>query len=102
MSGLVRHGGGSPDPRTARKLTLLDRACEVQRSHDRARAELAAGRITDVTNVTRHALGAAALIALEAEQAAQLSPWAASQIESVARAGVTGIRSVIIDLANEF
>jgi hypothetical protein len=74
----------------------------MARAHDRARAELAATRINAITHVTRHGVGAAARIAAEAEMATQLSPWAAQQIAAVAGAGITGIRTVVIDLATDF
>jgi hypothetical protein len=72
----------------------------VSRSRDEARAELAAARISDLAKVTRHGIGAAALIAYEAEVAVQMSPWAADQIAGVATTGIAGIRGVISDLAS--
>src|SRR5205085_2750480 len=69
---------------TARELAALDSRGSVQRARDLARAELAAARISDLTKVTRHGTAGAALIAYEAEVAAQMSPWASSQIAGVA------------------
>jgi hypothetical protein len=101
MSSLDPYRPRSLDRPTRRTHAGLDAATDLTRAHDRARAELAAARITNLAKATRHGIGAAALIAAEAEMATQLSPWAAQQIAAVAGAGLTGIRAVVVDLSTD-
>jgi hypothetical protein len=90
------------DRSTRAAIKGVDAQVQLRRAQDRARAELAARRISDIAKVTRHGIAAAGLIAYEAEIAAQISPWAADQIAAVATTGIVGIRGVITDLADGF
>jgi hypothetical protein len=87
----------------SRKLSRAgSRQVQLARAQDRARAELAAGRVSDIAKVTRHGVAAAGLIAVETEMAAQLAPWASEDVARIARVGMAGISGVIADLADPF
>lgn len=102
-TGLVPASGAlapTGDRKLNRQITQVERALALQRAVDVAHAQRAAGRISDITKVTRHGLNAASMIALETELAVLQSPWAEQQLRSVAVTGVLGIRAVVADLAD--
>jgi hypothetical protein len=90
------------DRSTRAAVQGIDGQAHLARIQDRARAELAAGRISDIAKVTRHGVGAAGLIAMQTEAAAQLAPWAGEDITRIARVGMNGIAGVIAELADPF
>jgi hypothetical protein len=88
-------------PRTvSQALARVDDRKLVARAADQAEAELAAGRISDLTKVTRHGLAAGATIALDTELATTAAPWATPELVRIARRGMQGTESVITDLAD--
>lgn len=102
MSSLEPYRHRPAERSAARDQILAERRLAVQRTHDRGRAELAAARASDLSRVTRHAVNAAALIAIETEMAVQMVPWAQQDLIRVGRAGMAGIAGVIADLADPF
>jgi len=102
MSDLVRYIDTSPDRVTSRALARVEAAASLQRRRDLAKAELAAGRISDITRVTRHGMAAASVIAVDAELAAHIAPWAQDAIARIARSGMNSIKAQVDGLGNSF
>ena len=99
-SSLEPYRGRAPAKRTAQTLDRINDAKLIRRAEDRARAELAAARISDAVGLTRHGMAGGACIGLEAEFNAVASPWAAEDIIRMARAGNAVIRAEIEKLAD--
>src|SRR4051812_1190395 len=75
------------DHQTTRALVQTARIAVVQRAADRARADLAIGRVSDIRRVTRHAIAEGLDIALDVEPAAGMAPWATQDFMRIARSG---------------
>lgn len=102
MSALEPHRARALDRTTRTAIRSIDTQAQLARVHDCHRAQLAAGRISDLVRVTRHGLAGASIIAIEAELAVQMSPWAEREVVAIARTGIGAIRNVISDLADPF
>jgi hypothetical protein len=88
------------DRRTSRALDLLDAHASVARAKDRARAERAAQRTSDIRAVTNHAIAAAASVGCEMETAMSQAPLLKSAIAALALSGVAGMKQQIDQLAD--
>ncbi len=93
-------GRGKLSRQVARESRSIEAAKAVQGEHDRARAELAVGKISDVTRVTRHGIVGATYIGEDAETAVQLAPHRVRGIERIVAAGEIGITQQIEKLSD--
>jgi hypothetical protein len=98
MAGLIPHDGRQLDRRTGRTLDALDSRSTLARARDRARAERAAQRISDLRVVTNHGLGAVTSIGVQFEQAAQQSPVMVGALLQIALSGAQAIKQQVDDL----
>lgn len=102
MSDLVPFGRQDLDKRTTRTLAHIEGRAAVERTTDKAKAALAAGRVSDLQRVTRHGLVAAASIGVEFEMEASAveSSFVHKGMARIAGAGLAGIKRQIDDLAD--
>ena len=100
MGALEPYRGARLDRRTSKQLDHVEREALTRRARDQARAALASARVSDIAQVTRHGVAAAGVIALEAEAASEVSPWASKAIARVAQAGINGIVGEITKLSD--
>jgi hypothetical protein len=86
------------DRRTSRALVEVADQALTQRAIDKARAELARERISDLQVVTQHGLMAATEIAVVETWCADRAPQATGRLAHIANIGTAAIGSVLADL----
>jgi hypothetical protein len=85
-----------------RGLARLDNAALMQRRRDELQTALTAGRMSDVSRVTRFALDEAAGIGAHAEAAVRRSPAFSKELEEIAVTGINGIRDHLTAMTNSW